>query len=59
MTKETPLDDPRQKTGQELKPGPQMDELLRKIRQLETALHINEWLPAPELQPPEPAAWKK
>jgi hypothetical protein len=29
-----------------LKPGPQMDELLRKIRQLETALHINEWLPS-------------
>jgi hypothetical protein len=42
MTKETPLDDPRHKTDQELKPGPQMDELLRKIRQLETALHINE-----------------
>jgi hypothetical protein len=42
-----------------LKPGPQMDELFRKIRQLETALHINEWLSAPELQPPEPAAWKK
>src|SRR3954470_22349853 len=39
MTKETPLDDPRQKTDQELKPGPQMDELLRKIRQLETAPH--------------------
>jgi hypothetical protein len=35
-----------------------MDELLRKIRQIETALHINEWFP-PELQPPEPAAWKK
>ena len=46
MTKETPLDDPRQKTDQELKSGPQMDELLRKIRQLETALHINEWLPS-------------
>jgi hypothetical protein len=39
----------------QLKPGPQMDELLRKIRQLETALHINEWLSSPELQPPEPA----
>jgi hypothetical protein len=46
MTKETPLDDPRQKTDQQLKPGPQMDELSRKIRQLETALHINEWLPS-------------
>lgn len=59
MAKETPLDDPRQKADQELKPGLQMDELLRKIRQLETALHINEWLSSPELQPPEPAAQKK
>jgi len=44
MTKETPRDDPRQKSDQELKPGPQMDEPLSKIRQLETAPHINEWL---------------
>ena len=52
MTKEPPLGDPRQKTDQELNPGPQMDGLLRKIRQLETALHINEWLPSG-------TAWKK
>jgi hypothetical protein len=39
----------------QLKPGPQMDGLLRKIRQLETALHMNEWLTSPGLQPPEPA----
>jgi hypothetical protein len=38
-----------------LKPGPQMDELLMKVRQLETALHINEWLSSPELQPQGPA----
>jgi hypothetical protein len=38
-----------------LKPGPQRDGLLRKIRQLETALHMNEWLTSPGLQPPEPA----
>ena len=43
MTKETPRDDPGQKTDQQLKPGPQTDELLRKIRQLEIALHIEEW----------------
>jgi hypothetical protein len=36
-----------------LKPGPQKDVLLRKIRQLETASHINEWLSSPGLQPPE------
>ena len=46
MTKETPRDDPRQKSDQELKPGPQMDEPFSKIRQLETALHIDEWLPS-------------
>jgi len=39
----------------QLKPGPQMDGLLKKIRQLETASNINEWLSSPGLQPPEPA----
>ncbi|MBR1277947.1 hypothetical protein [Bradyrhizobium sp. AUGA SZCCT0283] len=39
----------------QLKPGPQMDGLLKKIRQLETASHMNEWLSSPGLQPPEPA----
>ena len=38
-----------------LKPGPQKEVLLGKIRQLETASHINEWLSSPGLQPPEPA----
>jgi hypothetical protein len=28
-----------------LKPGPQKDALLRKIRQLDTAAHMSEWLP--------------
>jgi len=32
-----------------LKPGPQMDALLRKIRQLDTAAHISEWLSSPGL----------
>ena len=35
-----------------LKPGPQMDSLLKKIRQLETASHVNEWLTSPGLAPP-------
>src|SRR6267142_2449080 len=30
-----------------LKPGPQMDALLRKIRQLDTAVHMSEWLSSP------------
>jgi len=34
-----------------LKPGPQMDELLQKIRQLETASRMNEWLSSPGLHP--------
>jgi hypothetical protein len=39
-----------------LKPGPERDGLLKKIGQLEAALHINQWLSSPGLQPPEPAA---
>ena len=35
-----------------LKPGPQMDAALKKIRQLETAAHISEWLSSPGLQTP-------
>ena len=38
-----------------LKPGPQKDALLRKIRQLDTAAHVSEWLSSPGLRPPEPA----
>ena len=34
----------------QLKPGPQSDGLLKKIRQLETASHISEWLSSPGLQ---------
>jgi hypothetical protein len=32
--------------------GPQKDVLLDKIRQLETASRMNEWLTSPGLQPP-------
>jgi hypothetical protein len=35
-----------------LKPGPQMDALRKKIRQLETASHLSEWLSSPGLQSP-------
>ena len=34
-------------------PGPQRDLLESKLRQLETASHIDEWLTSPGLQPPE------
>jgi hypothetical protein len=33
-------------------PGPQMDALRKKIRQLDTAAHMSEWLSSPGLQPP-------
>jgi hypothetical protein len=33
--------------------GPQRDALVRKIRQLETASHMSEWLRSPGLQPPQ------
>jgi hypothetical protein len=33
--------------------GPPKDALLRKIRQLDTAAHIHDWLMSPELRPPE------
>jgi hypothetical protein len=35
-----------------LKPGPEMDALRKKIRQLDTASHMNEWLSSPGLQSP-------
>jgi hypothetical protein len=35
--------------------GPARDALIKKIRQLETASHVNEWLASPGLQPPKPA----
>jgi len=38
-----------------LKPGPEKDALVRKIRQLDTAAHVSEWLSSPGLRPPEPA----
>jgi hypothetical protein len=38
-----------------LKHGPERDALLKKIRQLDTAAHLSEWLSSPGLQPPKPA----
>lgn len=36
----------------QLRPGPQMDTLQKKLRQLETASHMSEWLSSPGLQSP-------
>jgi hypothetical protein len=38
-----------------LPPGPERDTLRRKIRQLETAARINEWVSSPGLQSPKTA----
>ena len=37
----------------ELRPGPQMDALRKKIRQLETATHISRWVSSNGLQAPK------
>ncbi|WOH53512.1 hypothetical protein [Bradyrhizobium sp. sBnM-33] len=36
-----------------LGPGEQRDELLRKIRQIDAAAHLNEWLKSPGLRSPK------
>ena len=36
-----------------MKPGPQRDELLKKLRQAEAAMHLEEWANSPGLQPPK------
>jgi hypothetical protein len=41
-----------QEQADKLSPGPEKDALLTKIRQLEVASHINEWLASPGLRPP-------
>jgi hypothetical protein len=36
-----------------LPPSVERDELIRRARQAETALHMSEWLTSPGLQPPK------
>jgi len=36
-----------------LPPGPAKDAMLKKIRQLDTASHVNEWLSSPGLKSPD------
>jgi len=36
-----------------LPPGMEQDDLLRKARQTDIALHMDEWLSSPDLQPPK------
>jgi hypothetical protein len=34
-------------------PGPERDEILKKVRQAETASHLDNWATSPGLQPPK------
>jgi len=36
-----------------LPPGKERDELFRKLRQIDTAAHLAEWLKSPGLRPPK------
>ncbi len=36
-----------------LPPGPEKDDLLRRARQADTALHLEDWANSPGLQPPK------
>lgn len=57
---DTPLEDRLTTFAQELRakalhlpPGSEKDDLLRRARQAETALHLDEWANSPGLQPPK------
>ena len=41
------------KKALQLPPGPERDAAIRKIRQAETAAHLDDWANSPELQPPK------
>ena len=36
-----------------MSPGPERDELVKKLRQAETAMHLEKWANSPGLQPPK------
>ena len=42
-----------QEQADELRPGPERDALIRKARQADVAIHIDDWVKSPELQPPK------
>jgi hypothetical protein len=39
------------KQANEMQPGPQRDDLLKKLHQAEAAMHFDEWAHSPALQP--------
>lgn len=38
--------------AEQLPPGPERDALLRKVKQADTASHLEDWATSPGLQPP-------
>jgi hypothetical protein len=44
--------------ARKLQPGKQRDELLRKLRQIDMAVHLHERLKSPGLRPPKQTAGK-
>ena len=39
--------------AERLPPGPERDEMLKKIRQAEVAAHLSDWANSPGLRPPK------
>jgi leucyl aminopeptidase len=39
--------------AERLPPGPEKDDLLRKVRQADIAAHVDDWANSPGLQPPK------
>jgi hypothetical protein len=39
--------------AEQLPPGEEREDLLKKVRQAETAAHIDDWASSPGLQPPK------
>jgi uncharacterized membrane-anchored protein len=36
-----------------MRPGEERDNMIKKARQIETAIHMEDWLKSPGLQPPK------
>ena len=39
--------------AEQLKPGPERDDLLRRARRADTSMHLDDWAKSPGLQPPK------
>lgn len=60
FNQETPLQDrlamfaqEMREKAEQLKPGPERDDLLRRARRADTSMHLDDWAKSPGLQPPK------